>query len=119
MVDTKSWIKRAGEAAQNYRINRRKLGAMRRYQKRNQSNLVYVKAAERDIIAEVSAVDKAFVEIAADNEALSFADLLYRKRGHPSVSGCARALLMPIDQAHKHNKAFLRLVANNFDIRGE
>ncbi|MEA5136457.1 MAG: hypothetical protein VB035_10025 [Candidatus Fimivivens sp.] len=108
-------IQRAGEAAKNYLTNRRKLGAMRRYAKRGRT----LQVDEDQTVTEVAAVDKAFAAISSDGQALQLVDLLYRKRGHPSVSGCARALLMPIDQAHKHNKAFLRLVANNFDIKGE
>ena len=80
---------------------------MRRYAKRGRPPQVEADQA----IAEMVAVDKAFTTISSDEQALLLVDLLYRKRGHPSVAGCARALLMPIDQAHKHNKAFLRLVA--------
>ena len=115
LVDSRSWVKRAGEIARNYRTNRRKLGAMRRYAKRGRPLQVDADQA----IAEVEAVDKAFAAISSDGEALAFADLLYRKRGHPSVSGCARALLMPIERAHQHNKAFLRLIAKHYDNKGE
>lgn len=119
MVDSRSWIKRAGEAAQDYQLNRRKLGAMRRYAKRGRISPLCPQESERQIVAEIAAVDKAFADIAADGEALSFVDLLYRKRGHPSVTGCARALLMPVERAYKHNKAFLRFVVQHLDSEGE
>ncbi len=119
MVDSRSWIKRAGEAAQSYQLNRRKLGAIRRYAKRGRINPLGPQESERQVIAEITAVDKAFADIAADGEALSFANLLYRKRGHPSVTGCARALLLPVERAHQYNKAFLRLVAKYLGKEGE
>ncbi len=115
MVDTRSWVKRAEETAKNYLANRRKLGAMRRYAKRDR--LIHIDADQ--VITEVEAVDKAFAAISSDGQALQFVDLLYRKRGHPSVSGCARALLIPTAQAYKYNKAFLRFVANHLDDEEE
>lgn len=68
---------------------------------------------DEQLITETAAVDKAFANISAEPQSLALADLLYRKRGHPTVSGCARALLMPVEQAHRRNKEFLRLVARH------
>ena len=122
MIDNRSWVKRAGEVARAYHDNRAELGRRKRYDRKT----AYIDAPKsrgiakpvEQIVAEIAAVDSALAAISSDKAALSVAALLYAKRGHPSVAGCARALLMPPERAHKYNKVFLRLIAKQLDNKG-
>ncbi len=133
MVDSRSWVKRAGEVARAYHQNKAELGRRKRYDRKAvYSDMPKSKGISKPVeqaalrIASNTRINQLEKEIDAVNWAfsvlekmpgqdaaalLSFADALYRQRDHPSVEGCARVMFISERTAYRYNRCFLKLVA--------
>lgn len=135
MIDSRSWVKRAGEVAKAYHQNIAELGRRKRYDRKTvcldmpmprsrgiskpvEQAALHIASNTRinQLEKEIEAVEWAFSVLGKmpgqDAAALlDFADTLYRRRDHPSVEGCARVLFISDRTAYRYNRCFLKLVA--------